>query len=174
MAIAITIQNRQHTKRVNVARLKQSARALFAKHLPPPPRRSRGAKSQTKTEKELAVELGIALVGDAEMTRLNEHYLQHAGATDVITFDHSEPGTPKSKLGAVHLHGELFICVDEALRQAKRFRTSWQMEILRYLVHGGLHLLGHDDQHPAARRKMKRAENRLVATLAGEFHWARK
>ena len=47
------------------------------------------------------------------------------------------------------LHGEIFICVDEAVWQARKFRTSWQSEIVRYLVHGVLHLLGHDDSRPA-------------------------
>ena len=47
------------------------------------------------------------------------------------------------------LHGEIFICVDEAVLQARKFRTSWQSEIVRYLVHGVLHLLGHDDSRPA-------------------------
>ena len=47
------------------------------------------------------------------------------------------------------LHGELFICVDEAVAQAKEFKTSWQSEVVRYVVHGVLHLLGHDDLQPA-------------------------
>jgi probable rRNA maturation factor len=64
------------------------------------------------------------------------------------------------------INGELFICVDEAIRQAKRFRTTWQSELMRYIVHGVLHLLGHDDHRAADRLKMKREENRLVRKLA--------
>ena len=49
------------------------------------------------------------------------------------------------------------------------FGTSWQQELIRYLVHGILHLLGFDDQQPAQRRTMKREENRLVRHL--EASW---
>ena len=70
------------------------------------------------------------------------------------------------------LHGELFICVDEAVFQAKQFGTNWQSEILRYVVHGVLHLRGYDDLQPDLRRKMKRAENRLVRVLAKRFSLA--
>jgi probable rRNA maturation factor len=67
------------------------------------------------------------------------------------------------------LCGEIFICVDEAVLQARRFRTSWPSEVVRYLVHGVLHLRGYDDLQPAARRRMKRQENRLLRALAARF-----
>jgi probable rRNA maturation factor len=112
-------------------------------------------------------ELAVHLVGDEEMTLLNETFLHHEGATDVITFDHSEaPFTG-------HLHGEIFICVDEAVRNARAFRTTWQSELARYLVHGCLHLLGHDDKSAAPRRRMKREENRLMRRLAKAFTLSR-
>jgi rRNA maturation RNase YbeY len=114
-------------------------------------------------------ELGITFVNDAEMTHVNETFLQHEGSTDVITFDHtpdqdSRLNSAKAKLDSIN--GELFICVDEAIRQAKRFRTTWQTELTRYIVHGVLHLIGHDDHRAADRLKMKREENRLVRKLA--------
>jgi probable rRNA maturation factor len=67
------------------------------------------------------------------------------------------------------LHGELFICVDDAIFQAKQFNTNWQSEMVRYVVHGVLHLLGYDDLQPELKRKMKRAENRLVRLLEKKF-----
>jgi ssRNA-specific RNase YbeY (16S rRNA maturation enzyme) len=45
----------------------------------------------------------------------------------------------------------------------------WQAEVVRYAVHGILHLLGHDDSHLAARRDMKRAEDRCLRSLASRF-----
>jgi probable rRNA maturation factor len=102
------------------------------------------------------------------MARVNRQFLQHEGSTDVITFDHLgwEFGVRISEL---QVHGELFICVDDAVAQAGEFRTTWQLEVVRYVVHGVLHLLGHDDLKPALRRKMKREENRLVRRLGGQF-----
>ena len=149
----IVIANRQRTKKINARLLKQIVGGLFA---------------------ELQIteaELGVNLVGAREMTLVNETFLQHEGSTDVITFDHLDhrPQTPDPRL---QLHGELFICVDEAVWQAKQFDTSWQAEVVRYMVHGVLHLLGHDDLRPAARRTMKRAENRLVRRLAKRFSLA--
>jgi probable rRNA maturation factor len=64
------------------------------------------------------------------------------------------------------------VCVDEAILQAKNFKTSWQSEVVRCVVHGVLHLLGHDDLKADLRRKMKREENRLMRSLAKSFSLA--
>jgi rRNA maturation RNase YbeY len=66
----------------------------------------------------------------------------------------------------------LYICLDTAMAQAKQFGTTGQSELVRYVVHGVLHLLGYDDLQPDLRRKMKRVENRLVRRLAGRFSLA--
>jgi probable rRNA maturation factor len=108
-------------------------------------------------------DLTIHLVSEREMTRINETHLQHAGSTDVITFDYCEDS------GTEPIVGELFICVDEAIIQARRFRTTWQSEVIRYIVHGLLHLLGHDDLNPVARKKMKGQENKLLKALGTQF-----
>lgn len=103
--------------------------------------------------------LGITLVGAPAMARLNRRWLQHEGSTDIITFDHRD--TP----GAA-LHGELFISVDDTLRQAREFGVSASLELMRYVIHGVLHLEGYDDLEPAARRRMKREENRWVRWMS--------
>jgi len=149
----IVIANSQRTRQINRRRLKQITQALLAEL------------------KVAAGELEINLVAAPEMTRLNETYLHHAGLTDVITFDYASPRRQTSN-PRPRIHGEIFICVDEAIRQARRFGTTWQSEIVRYLVHGILHLLGFDDATPGARRKMKRAENRRLRRLAGRFSLA--
>ncbi len=95
------------------------------------------------------------------MSRINQTFLCHKGSTDVITFDYSELKTV--------LHGEIFICYDETILQARKFRTSWQSETARYLVHGVLHLRGFDDHRPVDRHKMKREENRLLRELTRRF-----
>ena len=108
-----------------------------------------------------ATELSIVLVGPKEMASLNEKFLQHEGPTDVITFDYAE--------GTDGLSGEIFICVEEAGRQAKEFKTTWQSEVVRYAVHGILHLAGHDDLLATAWKKMKQVEGRLVRELSRRF-----
>ena len=153
MSLVLTIQNRQRTRPVNQRLLRQIVTTLLDDLL------------ETKT-----VELGVTLIAAPEMTRLNGAFLQHEGSTDVITFDYSEPQTPDPR---PQITGELFICIDDAVLQAKRFRTTWQSELIRYIVHGVLHLLGHDDHRAADRRKMKREENRLVRRLAVRFPLSR-
>ena len=143
----VIIANRHRTKKIQTRRLKEIVRTLF------------GELNITEAE------LGIHLVGAQEMARVNWDFLQHEGPTDVITFDHSnaECGVRSAEL---NIHGELFICVDVAVTQAREFKSSWQAEVVRYVIHGVLHLLGYDDLKPQLRRKMKREENRLVRRLA--------
>jgi probable rRNA maturation factor len=107
-------------------------------------------------------ELGIYILEGEEMIRLNETFLRHRGVTDVITFNYAE--CPDGLL-----KGEIFVCVDEAFIQAKHFGASWQEELVRYIVHGILHLLGYDDRRKTDRLKMKRRENQLVRKLTQTF-----
>ncbi len=108
-------------------------------------------------------ELGVHFVTRADIVALHGTYLQDFSPTDVITFDYSDRANGNA------LHGEIFISVDEAVAQARRFGASWQSELARYLVHGVLHLRGFDDLDAARRRVMKREENRLLRALAGRF-----
>jgi len=115
-------------------------------------------------------ELGVTIVRASEMAALNETFLDHEGSTDVITFDYTEPEAKSNRPGAkLELHGEIFVCIDDARSQARQFRTTWQSELARYVVHGILHLLGHDDLRAVVRKKMKREENRLVAKIGHLF-----
>ncbi len=171
-APTLLIANRQRTQKIKSRLLKQIVAALFA---------------ALKIER---AEIGVNLVGANEMARVNWQYLQHEGSTDVITFDHlnspfAHPpqrcplsamvprrtgyGGRVVRHSSLQLHGELFVCVDDAVKQAAEFRTSWQAEVVRYVVHGVLHLIGHDDARPELRRKMKREENRLVRFLERGF-----
>jgi rRNA maturation RNase YbeY len=65
------------------------------------------------------------------------------------------------------VRGEIFICIDDVIANARRFGVNPQSELLRCVVHGALHLLGFDDKRPADRRKMKRKENLLLRKLSG-------
>ena len=138
----LQIQNRQRTQRVDSRLLKKLLSDVLSNDL--------GVAHY---------EICVHLVGAREMTSVNETFLQHGGSTDVITFSHREPPS------ATELHGELFVCVDEAIELAPRFRGTWQSELVRYAVHGFLHLQGHDDREPLARRRMKRVENQVLRSL---------
>jgi probable rRNA maturation factor len=117
--------------------------------------------------------LAIYLVNDRQITQLNETHLRHAGPTDVIVFDYSDERSRRKEADSLPLIGDVCICVEEAIRQSAKYRTSWQSEVIRYIVHGILHLCGYDDQTVAARKKMKREEDRLLRELATRFSFAR-
>jgi probable rRNA maturation factor len=85
-----------------------------------------------------AAEISVALVGDDEIASLNADYLQHEGPTDVISFALHEKGDPPL--------GDVYVDVEQALRQAAEFGATPAEEVLRLAVHGTLHVLGYD--HP--------------------------
>jgi len=113
-------------------------------------------------------ELGIQLVDAEEMTHLNQSYLRHKGSTDVITFDYS-PHPPNLSARPEGLHGDIVVCIDEAIIQNRRFGTRWPEEVVRYIVHGILHLAGHDDRTEKKRRAMKKIENHIMRELSARF-----
>lgn len=129
-------------------------------------RRRLGLMTRCLVKELLAQErfhLAVHLIDSAEMARLNETFLGHEGSTDVIAFNHLEDSSSAA------LCGEIFISVPDAVDYARKFRTAWQAEIVRYVVHGVLHLAGCDDLKPGPRRAMKRRENGLLKELSQRF-----
>lgn len=112
-------------------------------------------------------QLAVRMISPAKMAKINRDYLQHEGSTDVITFDYREGY--EDSAASLDLSGEIFISVEDAVRQAAEFRTTWPEELVRYIVHGVLHLQGYDDLSPAERKVMKREETRLLRQLAKTF-----
>jgi len=105
-------------------------------------------------------ELSVVLAGDELLAELNERYRGKRGPTDVLSFPYLD------EVSAVRHLGEVFISVERAHEQARRRRILLADEIVRLLVHGLLHLLGHEHDTDAGRRRMKRAEERHLETLA--------
>ncbi|NLF68435.1 MAG: rRNA maturation RNase YbeY [Candidatus Anammoximicrobium sp.] len=98
--------------------------------------------------------LSIAVVGDRAIRQLNRRYLQHDYATDVISFLFGS--------GAGSLEGEIVVSADTAATQAPQYGLSPQDELLLYVLHGTLHLVGYDDTTPPARRKMQARQRRYL------------
>ena len=152
MSGSLLIKNRQRAITLNTRLLKSITQALL-----------------TDLLQLEAFDLGVYIVRAPEMARLNKTFLQHEGSTDVITFDYAEKPPFAIHHLSSSLHGEIFISIDDARAQARQFRTSCQSELARYVIHGVLHLRGFDDLRPAARRKMKREENRLLKEVDRRF-----
>jgi probable rRNA maturation factor len=93
--------------------------------------------------------LEVALVDDETSARVHMDFMEIPGPTDVITFH----------------HGEIVIGVEVALRQAEEYGEPFGREILRYFVHGLLHLAGHEDAEEVERKAMELAQEELVSKL---------
>src|ERR1700719_1964259 len=93
-------------------------------------------------------QISLAFVDNPTIHRLNQRYLQHDEPTDVLSFPLSEPNNRK-------LSGELVIGAEVALVQAKERGHDVQGELALYVIHGMLHLCGHDDHNPADAAAMR-------------------
>jgi len=100
-------------------------------------------------------EVDIAVVSRDEISRHNRRWLGEAGATDVISFDLSDDS-------AVGISAQIIVCGDVAARQAKRQGVTPQRELMLYVVHGLLHLVGYDDRPIRAAAKMHAREEEIL------------
>jgi probable rRNA maturation factor len=79
-----------------------------------------------------APEFSVVLVSNPQMRRLNHLFLGRNRATDVMAFPISD-----------RLLGEIYVSRDQARVQAQRYKVTFREELLRLVLHGFLHLLGH-------------------------------
>ncbi len=96
-------------------------------------------------------EVEVALVDDEASERVHRDFMGIDGATDVITFE----------------HGEIVIGVEVAQAQAAEYGEPLERELFRYLVHGLLHLAGHEDESDDDRERMEAVQEALVRELWG-------
>jgi len=139
--VKVAISNRQRRLKINAGLLARLAeRALEIVH-------------------EDRAELGIVLVDDDGIAKLNAQYHDTQGPTDVLSFDYGEG------------LGELIISVDHVITQARRFHSTPSRELVLYVVHGILHLHGYNDLAVRDRRRMRAAEGRLILRLGRQFEF---
>ena len=101
--------------------------------------------------------LNYILTNDEILVQLNKEYLRHFTLTDIITFDLSEDEG--------FLTGDIYISVDRARENAKKFKDSLNNEIKRLMIHGILHLIGYKDKSESERELM-RAKEEYYLSLA--------
>lgn len=105
--------------------------------------------------------VAVTFLGVRRMQRLNREYKRHDRPTDVISFALPQPdGT---------LAGDIYLCRGVAAREAHRRGLPVREELLRLVVHGTLHLLGHEHPAGGARESsaMWRRQERYVRELTG-------
>ena len=112
-------------------------------------------RSTLALERTRAGEIGLRLSDDAELRALNRQWRGIDRATDVLSVPYdAEPANGVS--------GDLVISMERARAQARRYRVSLGRELARLVIHGTLHLAGHDHHRPGERLRMRRAEGRAM------------
>lgn len=104
-----------------------------------------------------AGELSLVFLTDAALARLHADFLDDPTTTDVITFEGDH---------AFGTAGEICVSVDTAAAYAREHGRDFTTELTLYVVHGWLHLAGHDDLVPVKKRAMRRAEAKALRLLA--------
>jgi probable rRNA maturation factor len=102
-------------------------------------------------------EVSVAVVDDARMHELNRRYLAHDYPTDVLSFVLEQDETES------RLDGQIIASAPYAAREAARYGWAAEDELLLYVIHGALHLAGHDDHEPQGQQAMREAEARHLA-----------
>ena len=106
-------------------------------------------------------EVAIALVTDPHIRKLNRQYRGKDSATDVLSFPVEPDRTANSRTASPLLFGDIVIATGVAKRQAREAGHSYQTELRVLALHGFLHLLGYDHDHPDDHGRMARTEARL-------------
>jgi probable rRNA maturation factor len=97
--------------------------------------------------------LSISLVDEDEMCALHVRWMDEPGATDVLSFPMDEM-KPHSAAQGPGMVGDIVLCPDFAVKQAKDAGHSLQEELELLTVHGVLHLLGYDHRESEEKKVM--------------------
>lgn len=126
------------------------------------PRLRRRAAAILRATGQSKAELSIALVDDPAIRELNARYRGKPRPTDVLSFSLVE-GEHAERRGG--LLGDVVISVETAARQARARRRGLDDTVAKLLVHGVLHLLGHDHEKEDEARRMRTEERRIWQVL---------
>jgi probable rRNA maturation factor len=142
---SISVRNIQRKISVNVAELEKFAGRVVEHCF----KLRKGKPTELRNLREVFV----WLISDRRMAFLHRKFMRESGPTDVLTFQ----------------HGEIFISVETARRQARAFGSSLMCELKLYIVHGLLHLDGFDDQTPTEARRMKTAQEKILRVCSRDW-----
>ncbi len=143
----VELLNAQRRVRLDTRRLKRQARSLLE---------AAGLERQF---------LSVLLTDDRRMAQAHERWMGEKGSTDVLSFAMNEGSRRKrqrqgvAQKGPPEVLGDIVISVETAARCRPKDVDG---EAFRYLLHGLLHLMGHDHRSRAERLRMDRAGRRLT------------
>ena len=106
--------------------------------------------SVAKAHGRILGQLSYIFCNDPKIIEVNRQFLNHDYYTDIITFDYS-----RGKL----ISGDMFISLDTVASNAESVGVTYDLELLRVIIHGILHLCGINDKGPGEREIMEHEEN---------------
>ena len=128
-------------------------------------------------------ELTVVFVDEAHIADLNAQYMNKQGPTDVLAFPiDAVEAEPNNGPGAISrgpdrpdtefsdlplLLGDVIVCPEVAQHQFSDHAGTFEDEMALLLVHGVLHVMGHDHMEPDQREEMQRREREILA----KHHW---
>jgi probable rRNA maturation factor len=136
VTIAIHITNRQKTLPIDRSRMRRAIQAIL------------------RDAEIIQAEISIAVVDDPTIAKLHGQFLDDPTPTDVLSFvlEQSEQS----------LEGEVVASADTARSCAARYKATPEDELLRYVIHWTLHLVGYDDATPRQRATMRTKERKYL------------
>ncbi len=167
-----------------MARRKKATAAVARRRRPRPARRRPGKPEITISKRTKAVRVSqqrlrrliefvcdaedrpiaavdLAVVDQAEMRTLAGRYLGQAGVTDVLSFDLSDRRRPSTR-ARQPIFAQIVACGDLAAREARLRRHSARRELMLYVVHGLLHLMGYKHATGRGAARMHAREDQLL------------
>jgi len=132
----------------------------FNEDVPLPKLKKRNSSNWIKTtilsEEKRVGDISFIFCSDNYLLEVNKTYLDHDYFTDIITFDYVEGNL---------INGDIFISVDRVLDNSVEFKTTFEDELNRILIHGVLHLLGYKDKNKKDKLLMTEKEDFYLKLL---------
>jgi probable rRNA maturation factor len=113
-------------------------------------------KTVIEKEKLMLGELSYVFCDDDSLLKMNQQFLDHNTFTDIITFDYKE---------AKVVNGEIYISVERVRDNASTYKTTFEEELHRVMIHGVLHICGYKDKTKAAKETMRKMEDASLKRL---------
>ena len=104
--------------------------------------------------KENEASITIIFSNDYKLRKLKKEYFGEDVFTDTISFNLEEEGNP--------IEGEVYISLERVFENAHTFKQDFITECKRIIIHGCLHLLGHNDESPEDKTKMIQLEEKYL------------